>query len=183
MDGDHRDAICQLLADSCAIAALRCRLLHHAQRSLSEADAEDVTQETLLALLAAPDRYEGAAQIETYAHAVLRHKTIDVYRAHRRELPFEPEMLQAVLEESPTADDPADQLHVRRQARSFWTTLATCLRRLPERTRAVFELRDVLEVDLTVACRQLNISSNHGSVLAHRARAELRRHWPTASLQ
>ena len=180
VDSEHRNAVSQLLDDPAAIAALRCRLLHYAQRSLSEADAEDVTQETLLALLAAHNRYDGTAQMETYAHAVLRHKTIDVYRAHGREVPCEPEALQAVLEESEVADDPAHQLHARRQARSFWTTLNRCLRGLPERTRAMFELRELLEVDLAVASRQLGISCNHASVLAHRARAELRRRWPGA---
>lgn len=183
MNSDRRASVHRLLQDPAALAALRRRLLRYAQRSLSDADAEDVTQETLLALMSAPDRYDGLAQVETYAHAVLRHKTIDVYRAHQRELPFEPDALQTALEIAETSIDPADQLHAVRQAHLFWTTLSACLRGLPERTRAMFELRDLLEVDLPVACRQLGITCNHGSVLAHRARAELRRRWPTASLQ
>ncbi|MDQ3216175.1 MAG: hypothetical protein M3P99_08930, partial [Pseudomonadota bacterium] len=41
----------ELFNDPVAVAALRSRLLRYALRSLSEADAEDATQETLLALL------------------------------------------------------------------------------------------------------------------------------------
>lgn len=177
MDCDRRLGIHQLLDDPVAIAGLRRRLLRFAQRSLTGADAEDATQETLLALLSAPERYDGSAQLETYAHGVLRHKTIDIYRAHGRELLFEPEGLQATLEETETADDPADQLQALSEAQSFWTTLAACMQQLREKPRSMFELRDLLELDLPAACRTLGVTCNYGSVLAHRARADIRRHW------
>ncbi|MEO8187580.1 MAG: sigma-70 family RNA polymerase sigma factor [Burkholderiaceae bacterium] len=176
----------ELLSDPAAIAALRTRLLRYALRSLSEADAEDATQETLLALLGAIERYRGTAELDTYAHAVLRHKTIDVYRAHGRELPHAPEALQAAIDGAPEssdaqpARDPAEQIDAQRQTLWFWTTLRACLRDLPERTRMMFELREVLELDLAVVCGRLGITCNHGGVLAHRARAHVRRRWPAA---
>ena len=181
------DAARDLLSDPDALGALRSRLLRYALRSLSEADAEDVTQETLLALLSTGDRFRGAAHVDTYAHAVLRHKTIDVYRAHGREVPSAPEALQAAIDresessDSPPADGLADRIDARRQARWFWATLRSSLRELPEQARAVFELRALLELDLPVVCRHLGISCNHGSVLAHRARAQIRRSWPVAT--
>ncbi len=178
----------ELFNDPNAVAALRTRLLHYALRNLSEADAQDVTQETLLALFDAPDRYRGAAQFDTYAHAVLRHKTVDIYRAHAKESPHAPDALEAAIDRATEAgsefgqtpaDDPAEQIDARRHAQWFWTTLASCLRELPDRTRAMFELRTVLELDLPVVCRHLGVTCNHGGVLAHRARAHVRRRWPT----
>ena len=178
----------ELFNDPVAVAALRSRLLRYALRSLSEADAEDATQETLLALLGAPDGYRGTAQFDTYAHAVLRHKTVDVYRAHARELPHAPDALEAAIDRAsevgPDAypvSDPAEQIDARRQSQWFWTTLASCLCELPERTREVFELRTLLELDLPVVCRRLGITCNHGGVLSHRARAHIRRRWPSAT--
>jgi RNA polymerase sigma factor (sigma-70 family) len=174
-----------LFDNPAAVAALRTRLLRFALRDLNEADAEDATQEALLALFSALDRYRGAAQIETYAHAMLRHKVIDVYRAHAREVPYAPESVQKVIDQAAEAasdweqaDDPAEQIDARWHAQWFWTTLRNCLRELPERTRIMFELRDVLEIDLPVACRHLAVTCNHGAVLTHRARAHIRRHWP-----
>ncbi|MBA3254944.1 MAG: sigma-70 family RNA polymerase sigma factor [Pseudomonadota bacterium] len=188
MNPDGRTNAREVFNDTAAAAALRSRLLHYALRNLSEADAEDATQETLLALLAAPDGYRGTAQFDTYAHAVLRHKTVDVYRTHARELPHAPETIQAAIDrasetgsDADPQNDPAEQIDARRQAQWFWTTLGSCLRELPDRTRAVFELRTLLEIDLPVVCRQLGITRNHGGVLAHRARAHIRRRWPAAA--
>ncbi len=185
MSAEIRAQAHALFDNPAAVAALRTRLLRSALRDLSEADAEDATQEALMALFCALDRYRGAAQIETYAHAMLRHKVVDVYRAHAREVPYAPESVQTVIDQTSeaasdraSADDPAEQIDARRQARWFWITLRNCLRELPERTRIMFELRDVLEVDLRVACSHLGVTCNHGAVLTHRARAHIRRRWP-----
>ena len=43
----------------------------------------------------------------------------------------------------------------------------------------MFELREVLELDLPVVCQYLAVTCNHGAVLAHRARAHVRRLWPS----
>lgn len=176
-----------LFNNPAAIASLRSRLLRYALRDLSDADAEDATQEALLALLCALDRYRGAAQIDTYAHAMLRHKVIDVYRAHAREFPYAPEALDALIDQasevaqdSEHSHDPAEQVDAGQQAQQFWATLAVCLRELPPRARIMFELREVLELDLPVVCRHLAVTCNHGAVLAHRARAHVRRLWLSA---
>jgi RNA polymerase sigma-70 factor, ECF subfamily len=173
-----------LFNDPAAIATLRSRLLRYAARDLSDADAEDATQEALLALLCGLERYRGAAQIDTYAHAMLRHKVVDVYRDHARELPYAPESLQAMMDQSAEAsdseqvNDPAEQVDARQQVQVFWGTLGICLRQLPQRARLMFELREVLELDLPIVCSHLAVTCNHGAVLAHRARAHVRRLWP-----
>lgn len=183
MSPDAHTNVRELFSNPMAVTALRDRLIRYARRRLSDADAEDVTQDTLLALLNEPDRYRGSAQLSTYAHAVLRHKTVDVYRAHARELPYAAEELDAAIDrasEAPDAkppNDPAEQIDARQQAERLWTTLHECLRKLPERTRMMFELRELLELDLPVVCRRLGITCNHGGVLAHRARAHVRRCW------
>ncbi len=176
-----------LFDDPAALAALRSRLLRYALRDLSDADAEDATQEALLALLCALERFRGAARIDTYAHSMLRHKVVDVYRAHARELPYAPETLQALIDQASEAqsgsdvNDPAEQVNARQHAQQFWATLGVCLRELPQRARMMFELREVLGLDLPDVCRHLGVTCNHGAVLAHRARAQVRSLWPSPS--
>lgn len=174
----------ELFNDPAAVAVLRNRLLRTALRNLSEADAEDATQETLLALYSDCGRYRGTAQIGTYAHAILRHKTVDLYRAHGREVSYAPEALQAAIDhasesaDAAPANDPAERIDAQRWTEWFWKTLAASLRELPEKTRVMFEWRELLELELPVVCRHLGVTCNHGGVLAHRARAHIRRCWP-----
>lgn len=181
-----REAAGSLFDNPDAITALRLRLVRLAQRDLNEADAEDAAQETLMAVHRSLDRYRGAAQFNTYVFATLRNKTVDIYRQHGREKVLAAEGIRA-LSDHACADamhfdcalDPAELLDAKRQAQDFWIALKVCLRAMPKRMRAVFELREVLELDWPVVCSLVNVTGNHGGVLAHRARARIRRRWET----
>ena len=50
----------------------------------NEAQAEDVVQDTLIAILEKPERFAGQSSLRTYVTAIMKHKIIDVLRAAKR---------------------------------------------------------------------------------------------------
>jgi RNA polymerase sigma-70 factor (ECF subfamily) len=168
---------------------LRRKLYCFALRDLRSADlAEDVTQDTMIALFMAPERYRGDARYDVYAIGVLRHKIADHFRASRREMPVAPETLDALREAAGDTDlsgclgqaaaDPVHAVDTARGRERFWQTLRAGLETMPEAHRAAFVLRDVQEWSMSAVCAHLGATPTHVSVMAHRARAHLQAHWP-----
>jgi RNA polymerase sigma-70 factor (ECF subfamily) len=133
--------------------------------------AKDLVQETLLAAVSQPDRFEGRSSLRTWLVGILSHKIIDHYRRTRPqalEIPADedPDLLQhptaAQLEK--VLDDKAAVRHIER-----------ALPTLPELERMVFLLVDVEGVERESACNALNVTATHLRVLLHRARQRLRR--------
>ena len=173
----------QIRRDPAALARLRARLLKFARNELrDDAQAEDVTQDTMLALWQQPERYRGDAPYLTYAISVLKFKIIDLYRARQRETPVDDTALDALAEQTVPVGmtetvDAGDALDARRARSAFWPRLHACLAELPARTRAAYWLHDVLELDIGTVSRHLGVTANHSSVMSHRARAHLKRRW------
>lgn len=177
--------------DEAGMSRLRRKLLRFAIRELRSVDlAEDVTQDTMIALFMAPERYRGDARFDVYAIGVLRHKIADHFRGSRRETPVAPETLAALCDSGegaaaaawtgPASPDPATAADAARGRDRFWRTLRTCLDTMPEAHRAAFVLRDVQEWSMAAVCEHLGATPTHVSVMAHRARAHLQAHWPVA---
>ena len=178
--------------DAASMTRLRHKLFCFALRELRSRDlAEDVTQDTMIALFTAPARYRGDARFDVYAIGVLRHKIADHFRASRRETPVAPEILDALRDAVADTDDanesfgapppdPAAAVDATRRRERFWHTLRACLDTMPEAHRAAFVLRDVQEWSMGAVCAHLGATPTHVSVMAHRARAHLQAHWPVA---
>ncbi len=173
-------------ADDASMTQLRRKLFAFALRELRNPEvAEDVTQETMIALFLLPNHYRGDARFDVYAIGVLRHKITDHFRAGRREVAVAPETIDALREDleadaSPAdiaAGDPAERVDARRSRDRFWQTLREGLASLPETTRTAFVLRDVQEWSMGAVCAHLGVTPTHVSVMAHRARAHLKAHW------
>lgn len=166
-----------------ALEQLRRRLLAFARREMMDAAAaEDVTQETLLALWAAPERYRGDAPYLTFALSVLKNKMVDVYRSQGRETAVADDTLdllreRAVAFDSPSAADAGELLDEQRFRARFWPRLKECLADLPARSRATFWMHDVLGLDVGAVSKHLEVTVNHTSVMSHRARAHVRKRW------
>jgi RNA polymerase sigma-70 factor (ECF subfamily) len=158
------------LLDSQRLGQLRRRLVAYARRGLSDGHAaEDAAQETLTAMLAAPDRFRGESALETYAIGILQHKITDIHRARGREAPG----ADTVIAE-PEAVDEHEDIDTAR----FWKMLRASLHRLPQRERTVFWLRDVTEWPTDAVSAYLGINDNHVHVLLHRARGKLKKDLP-----
>jgi RNA polymerase sigma-70 factor, ECF subfamily len=159
----------------------------------SHATAEDVVQETWLGVLRALDGFAGRAQLRTWVFRIL----VNTARRHgKREARMNAELAAATVDPARFRgdDDPEWPRHWRDEAvpietepepallaREFRDVLAAALGELPERQRAVVELRDVHGFDAQEVCELLELTPANQRVLLHRGRARLRAAWEAAA--
>jgi RNA polymerase sigma-70 factor, ECF subfamily len=169
------------------LVALRQRLLRQARLAVADAaTAEDLVQETLIAVVSQRATYRGDAALGTWAISILRHKTADWFRsaAVRRETPLPDEgeaALDATLNEQFDAVGqwreavPAWQQPERsHEQRQMMAVLEGCMGCLPARTRHVFMMREWLGFEADEIRAQLGISADNLRQTLHRARLSLR---------
>ena len=171
------------------VARERPFLLRLARLQLaSDADAEDVVQETLVAALRGADSYAGQSTLRSWLTGILRHKIVDAIRARRVHL-WSSEAAQeqqndngADIDAWFTDDDAwhpehfADHmcgaaLTARRQLLDI---VELCLNRLPEQTARMFLMREYLGMDLPDIEQHCAVSSGNLRVILYRARMRLR---------
>ena len=193
-DGE-RALVAKLLAgDEATFAALveryHVRLVRLARVYVADAGAaEEVAQETWLAVLNGLTAFEGRSSLKTWLFRILtnRAKTRGV-RDHRS-VPFsalgnadddEPAVDPARFGSSgmwtnPPAlweEDTPERILVRREALE---AVRATVEALPEAQRAVIMLRDIEGLDSKEVCELLELSEGHQRVLLHRARSRVRR--------
>jgi RNA polymerase sigma-70 factor (ECF subfamily) len=166
---------------------LRKRLLRHARMVVHEsALAEDLVQETLIAIFEQPDAHKGQAALTTWATAILKNKIADWYRSpHQRR---RVQVNDSVADES---QDPAEALfnaqgarlepvpvwqqpESREAQRQMMTVMESCLRRLPAQSSKVFMMREWLGFESVEICQQLGLSAENTRTILHRSRTSLR---------
>lgn len=149
--------------------------------------AEDVVQETLIAVLQGHTTFANRSSVKTWVFSILKRKVIDALRARQREVPIS--QLGTGDEETESHDDlfdrrgfwanehrphrwadPDDLL----EQQQFWRVLELCLDHLPERTSRVFMMREFLDLETDEICRELSITTSNCWVILHRARMSLR---------
>lgn len=168
-----------------SLASLRPALLRIARLQLrNEAWAEDAVSDTLLAALDGAPRFAGRSQMKTWVVGILKHKIIDQFRRAARELSIEAEVEAAQAEnfdelyiadghrlaETQDWGDP-EQAVAQTQ---FLEILQACIDRLPPSLGRIFMMREWLELDTTVICKELGITATNCFVMLHRARMRLR---------
>ncbi len=152
------------------------------------AAAEELIQETWLAVLTGLDGFEGRSSLRTWLFQILVNKARTRLVRDGRTVPF-----SALV--SPDADDAVepdrfDGAGGWRDPPSTWSeenperlalgaetraAIEDCIAELPEAQRAVITLRDVEELETDEICNLLGISVTNQRVLLHRARARVRR--------
>lgn len=197
----------QLADDASVVAALRrgdeavfaglvtaysSSLLRLAQDFVrTRAVAEEVVQETWLALLNGIDRFEGRSSLKTWLYRILVNKAKTRGVREARTVPFS--SLERDGEESPVPEDrfrgpddkwpghwasPPVQLDTvpeeRLLSREARRRIAQALETLPDMQRIVVTLRDVAGWDSEEVCDALELSEVNQRVLLHRGRAKLR---------
>ena len=165
--------------------ALRAALMRFARRALrNAADAEDVVQETLAAVIASPDAFGGRSSRMTWLLSILKHKVVYVYPRQARETPLDESLDSDGLDDGDAlfttaghwrelllrAGQPGGGLGAARLSTGTRTRIAC----LPERWARAFTMREVLELDVSEICAALDITPNHCFVMLHRARMQLR---------
>jgi RNA polymerase sigma-70 factor (ECF subfamily) len=159
----------------------------------SHATAEEVVQEAWLGVVRALGGFEGRAQLRTWVFAIL----VNVARRHgKRDARVSAELAGPTVDPGRFRgdDDPDWPRHWRDEAApvafepepallagEFRDVLAVALGELPERQRAVVELRDVHGFDAQEVCELLDLTPANQRVLLHRGRARLRAVWEAAA--
>lgn len=176
------------------LPALRQRLMRQARLAVYDgAHAEDLVQDTLIAVVQQSASYRGDAALSTWAISILRHKVADWYRSPtaRRETQL-PEAGEAAIDAA-LADQFDESGHWREavpewqqpeqasERRQMMQALDGCLSCLPAQTRRVFMMREWLGFESDEIRERLGLSADNVRTILHRARMSLRecmqQHW------
>lgn len=139
-------------------------------------EAEDVLQDTFVALISHLDRFEGRSRLSTWLYRVAYNKSMDLLRKIR-EIPLLEDSDVDVEEEILIPhnlvewDLTPEVILADDEARS---KLDLAIGEIPETLRAVFLLRDVEEISTADTAEALGISEGAVKVRLHRARLALR---------
>lgn len=154
----------------------------------NRAAAEDVAQETWLAVIANIGSFEGKSALSTWIIAILLNKA----RTHARK---EGRYTELVMDDDGDREGPAvpatrfdasghwtdppaslDSLNPERifAGRELWQHVRAAIDRLPAGQKAVILMRDVEGHSSTETCKLLNLSAENQRILLHRARARIR---------
>ena len=142
--------------------------------------AEDLVQETLLAALAARERFAGESSERTWLIAILKNKITDHHRRAGREAPLpegDDDALDALFNERDHwSVRPLDwgRPHETLENQQFWAVLMECLKALPARLAEGFVLREIEGLTAEEVCKVLEVTSSNLWVSLHRARMRLR---------
>jgi len=165
---------------------LRSQLMRQARFVLSNtALAEDLVQDTLLAVVQQHEARRGDAKLSTWATAILKNKVADWYRSaqHQRteHLPDDSDTLADTVDgqfspsghyAEPVASwqQPDNQI----AQKQMMKTLEGCMACLPAQTGRVFMMREWLGFETAEICARLRVSPENCRTLLHRARTALR---------
>ncbi|MBI3181528.1 MAG: sigma-70 family RNA polymerase sigma factor [Myxococcales bacterium] len=174
------------LVDQYHSGLLRLAMMFLADR----AGAEEVLQETWVAVLEGLSSFEGRSSLKTWVFGILANRARTRAVREGRSVPFS-SLAEAGREHEPAVDpsrfqpnggwaepprhwenDTPEKLVMRREA---LRRLELAIAELPANQRAVVTLRDVDGLDSKEVCNVLEISETNQRVLLHRARSKLRR--------
>ncbi len=148
--------------------------------------AADLVQDTLLAALRTTEKFRGRSSVRTWLLGILKHKISDYFRKLGRETSFTD--LAFLKDEFPDQFDGDEFWHHDDRAPREWNTggeealtraeflaaLQSCLGKLPERTAAIFVMREMDDEPCPAICEALGVSASNLWVMLHRARMALR---------
>jgi RNA polymerase sigma-70 factor (ECF subfamily) len=168
------------------LPALRQRLLRQARFALHDASlAEDLVQDTLMAVLEQHGNHRGVASLVTWATAILKNKIADWYRspARRRMVQLGPDdeklgdAIDALYDADGTCADPIpawQQPDNALEQRQMMTVLERCVGHLPRQTGRIFMMREWLGFETAEICLRVGVSADNCRTVMHRARMALR---------
>ena len=149
------------------ILPLKDKLFRLALRiTFDRAEAEDIVQETLIRVWSKRDEWPQFSSVEAYCLTVARNLAIDrSERMEARNVELTPE-----TEQMPDASSP----HERLVGKERLQLLRRLVARLPEKQRAVLQLRDVEEKSYKEIAEVLGITEEQVKVNLFRARQKVK---------
>jgi RNA polymerase sigma-70 factor, ECF subfamily len=156
--------------------------------------AEDVVQETWIAVLKGLDRFEGRSSLKTWVFTILTNRAKTRAQREGRYVPLEISddeefELAVVPERFRGVDDPGDAFHWLPDklpqnwdnlpedhllSNETFNTIMAAINRLPPNQREVIRLRDVEGFTSAEVCDLFSLSETNQRVLLHRARSRVR---------
>ena len=173
------------LGDEAAFALLVRRhgqWLHGVAQDLvhSHAVAEEVVQDTWLAVYAGIHGFEGRSSLKTWITHIARNRARSALAREGRYAVLRGEELDELTGATPAWSSPpapwTDEVDERVAATQLMRTVREVLPRLPDDQRDVVVLRDVEHARPAEVNERLGLSTGNQRVLLHRARTRLRRH-------
>lgn len=142
---------------------------------VSEADAEDLVQETLAAFLSGVEKFEGRSSVRTYLFGILYNKARQRWSSGWREQAVDPvdEAFESRFDASGvlrTLKGPEETAEGAELARH----IEECAGGLSQQQRAAFFLKEVEHESTEDICKILGVSETNLGVLLFRARNKLR---------
>ncbi|MEW6322285.1 MAG: sigma-70 family RNA polymerase sigma factor [Acidobacteriota bacterium] len=152
------------------------------------ASAEEVVQDTWLAVVRGLPAFEGRSSFKTWLFTILANRARTRAVGDSRLVPLSTALTGADDEVAPVDDHwsprgrwakPVSDWRVesaeyRAMTRELADIVEAAVESLPDRQRAVVVLRDIEGVDAAAACAILGISTVHQRVLLHRGRTRVR---------
>ena len=172
------------------------RLLRFAQSFVSsQAVAEEVVQETWMAVLKGIHRFEGRSSLKTWIFRILQNIAKTKGTREHRYVSFS-DVGSATGQEEDGGIEP-EQFHTSGHLTDHWVVTPTtweentperllvskqslaqmekAIQALPSTQQQVIVLRDIENIDSEEICQLLNITATNQRVLLHRARSKVRR--------
>ncbi|HET7052044.1 MAG TPA: sigma-70 family RNA polymerase sigma factor [Solirubrobacteraceae bacterium] len=157
----------------------------------SDAVAEEVVQETWMAVVAGIERFEGRSALGTWMFSILTNQAKTHSAREKRAVPFssvapgdaeepsvDPDRFQTDDEAWPghwaTPPRPWQKPERRLLSLEARERLKAALAQLPERQRLIVALRDIEGRSAEEVCQLLGLSQENQRVLLHRGRSRLR---------
>ncbi len=204
--GDGRDHASALPSDEAIVARLRAGdeamfalvldawssgLLRAARAYVSTREsAEDVVQDTWVAVIRGVDRFEGRSSLRTWVYRIMINTAKSRGAKDKRTMP----MTDLTPDDTGPTVDPArfrgpddpyeghwkdfppqwPSVETEVESRQLQARIEEAVARLPDRQRIVITLRDIEGYSAEEVCAALEVSAANQRVLLHRARAAVR---------
>ena len=154
------------------------RLLRLAEATVgSRAVAEEVCQDTWLAVVRGVERFEGRSSFKTWLFRILLNRARTSAGKEQRAGRPDDDVVERFDASGAWSAPPtpwADQVDERIVAERLARRVHELLPELPDQQRQVVILRDVEELDPADVASMLGVTDGHQRVLLHRGRAKLR---------
>lgn len=154
-------------------------LMGYAKRLVGDRDeAEEVVQDTVVAILQHIERFEGRCSIRSWLFRIVHHKSIDYLRRTARfvKAPEEDPYADAFDRGGHWKETPASwgrDPEAQAGARQILHKIRDVIDQLPSNYKEMIMLREIYQMETQEICNVLGITSVHARVMLHRARQAL----------
>jgi len=146
----------------------------------STATAEDVAQDTWIAVLKGAERFEGRASFKTWLFRIVANRARSTGTREKRQIPVDPTdpvagdrfNVEGMWKEPPASF--ADLLAENQANAQLAAAVRAAIAELPDIQRSVVTLRDVEGLSTSEVASLLDLSEANARVILHRARAHIR---------